>query len=220
MRSKPKSFASATAQASRPARVHRQNLRGGIDNCGAIPLSDADIERVIDAVSRDQLPHTEGFFFGATDGTEKEETLMILTAALAWLRTADASHYRTVYYRRVGEEAPCCGRQPARKGATDETYTVLYAEDVPHYAHGEVKARGPKTPSPGPQLDTDTSRPTNRIGTARSAAASSPSKTPMATSSPRLSRSMISSCTMPTPGSVSNSTPPGNVRRPVRSGDG
>ena len=25
-----------------------------------------------------------------------------------------------------------------------KTYTVLYAEDVPHYALGEVEARGPK----------------------------------------------------------------------------
>ncbi len=25
-----------------------------------------------------------------------------------------------------------------------KTYTLLYAEDVPHYAHGEVEARGPK----------------------------------------------------------------------------
>jgi len=25
-----------------------------------------------------------------------------------------------------------------------KTYTVLYAEDIPHYAHGEIEARGPE----------------------------------------------------------------------------
>jgi hypothetical protein len=37
------------------------------------------------------------------------------------------------------------------------TYTLLYAEDVPHYAHGEVKARGPKDAiARARKLDTDT----------------------------------------------------------------
>jgi hypothetical protein len=38
---------------------------GGVDNCEAIALEDADIEKIIDAVARDELPHTVGFFFGA-----------------------------------------------------------------------------------------------------------------------------------------------------------
>jgi hypothetical protein len=72
---------------------------GGVDNCEAIALEDTAIEKIIDAVARDDLPHTEGFFFGATDGTEKDETLLILNAALAWLRAEDAGAFRSVYYR-------------------------------------------------------------------------------------------------------------------------
>jgi hypothetical protein len=72
---------------------------GGVDNCEAIALEDAEIEKIIDAVARDELPHTVGFFFGATDGTEKDETLHILTAALAWLRTKEDRVFRTVFYR-------------------------------------------------------------------------------------------------------------------------
>jgi hypothetical protein len=38
-----------------------------------------------------------------------------------------------------------------------KTYTVLYAEDVPHYAQGEVEARGPKDAiARARKLDTDT----------------------------------------------------------------
>ena len=31
---------------------------GGVDNCEAIALEDADIEKIIDAVARDALPHS------------------------------------------------------------------------------------------------------------------------------------------------------------------
>ena len=71
----------------------------GVDNCKPIALGETDIEKIIDAVARDELPHTVGFFFGATDGTEKDETLHILTAALAWLRTKEDRVFRTVFYR-------------------------------------------------------------------------------------------------------------------------
>ena len=71
----------------------------GVDNCQAIALEDTDIERIIEAVARDSLPHTEGFFFGISDGTEKDETLHIFTKALAWLRTKDDTSSRTVSYR-------------------------------------------------------------------------------------------------------------------------
>ncbi len=72
---------------------------GGNDNCEPIPLRDADIERIIEAVARDALPHTEGFFFGVSDGTEKDDDLRIFKAALEWLRTGEPLISRTVYYR-------------------------------------------------------------------------------------------------------------------------
>ena len=71
----------------------------GIDNCQRIALDATDIEKIIDAVARDNLPHTEGFFFGASDGTEKDDDLRILAAALAWLRTDETGVSRTVFYR-------------------------------------------------------------------------------------------------------------------------
>ncbi len=71
----------------------------GVDNCREISLSLSDIENIIDAVARDDLPHTEGFFFGVSDGTEKEQTICIFTAALAWLRTEEHGICRTVSYR-------------------------------------------------------------------------------------------------------------------------
>jgi hypothetical protein len=72
---------------------------GGIDNCKAIDLDEADIEKIIDAVARDDLPHTEGFFFGVSDGTEKDEDLKILTAALAWLRAPEQGVFKSIHYQ-------------------------------------------------------------------------------------------------------------------------
>jgi hypothetical protein len=76
------------------------NFADGIDQCQRIDLSRTDIERLIEAVARDDLPHTEGFFFGASDGSETEETLRILRDALAWLRgEPDRANSRAIYYR-------------------------------------------------------------------------------------------------------------------------
>src|ERR1035437_1916005 len=36
-----------------------KTLAGGIDNCEPIALEDTDIERIIEAVARDDLPHTD-----------------------------------------------------------------------------------------------------------------------------------------------------------------
>ena len=71
----------------------------GVDNCRAIALEATDIEKIIEAVARDNLPHTEGFFFGASDGTEKQEDFRIFTTALKWMRDEENGVSRTVYYR-------------------------------------------------------------------------------------------------------------------------
>ncbi len=76
-----------------------QNFADGVDNCQPIYLEDADIEKIIDAVARDNLPHTQGFFFGNSDGTEKDEDLRILKAALAWLRADETGVFRSIRYR-------------------------------------------------------------------------------------------------------------------------
>ena len=71
----------------------------GIDQCQRIELSENDIEKIVDAVARDDLPHTEGFFFGASDGSEREETLRIFRDALQWLRTTESNVFRSIYYQ-------------------------------------------------------------------------------------------------------------------------
>jgi hypothetical protein len=72
---------------------------GGVDECQEIDLGLEKIQQIIDAVNAGDLPQTEGFFFGKTDGTEKEEDLKILKGALAWLQTKEPNIYRSVKYR-------------------------------------------------------------------------------------------------------------------------
>jgi hypothetical protein len=76
-----------------------QNFAEGVDECQQIDLDETAIEKIIDAVARDDLPHTTGFFFGETDGSEREETLRIFKAALEWLRTKEGVAFRSVFYR-------------------------------------------------------------------------------------------------------------------------
>lgn len=71
----------------------------GEDKCQEIHLDADDIQRIIEAVTRDELPHTEGFFFGESDGSEKPADLRILQAALDWLRTPQPNVWRSIYYQ-------------------------------------------------------------------------------------------------------------------------
>ena len=70
-----------------------------IDNCEEIEFDENALERIISAITANNLPHTEGFFFGASDGTEKDEDLKIFTAALAWLRATEQGVFKSVHYR-------------------------------------------------------------------------------------------------------------------------
>lgn len=72
---------------------------GGEDTCQQIYLTADHLQRIIDAVTRDELPHTEGFFFGESDGSEKSGDLLILNAALEWLRTEEPYVWRSIYYQ-------------------------------------------------------------------------------------------------------------------------
>lgn len=76
-----------------------QTFAHNIDNCEPIDLSADDLQKIIDAVARNALPYTEGFFFGVSDGTERDEDIRIFTAALEWLRTKETGVSRAVYYR-------------------------------------------------------------------------------------------------------------------------
>lgn len=76
-----------------------QNFAAGEDKCQEIFLSAENIQTVIQAVRKSQLPHTEGFFFGDSDGTESEEDIKIFNAALEWLKVKKQHEYRSIYYR-------------------------------------------------------------------------------------------------------------------------
>ncbi len=57
------------------------------DECQRIDLDAKDLRTIISAVKNKVLPHTEGFFFGASygDADEMFEDLKILNQALTWL---------------------------------------------------------------------------------------------------------------------------------------
>jgi len=59
----------------------------GVDECQEINLGADDIRRIITAIEARELPHTEGFFFGASDDSkeERKRDVEVFTKALAWL---------------------------------------------------------------------------------------------------------------------------------------
>jgi hypothetical protein len=76
-----------------------QTFADGKDECQDIDLSDKDIETIIQAITEANLPHTTGFFFGESDGSETEEDLRIFNAALAWLKSKEQHAWKSVKYR-------------------------------------------------------------------------------------------------------------------------
>ena len=62
--------------------------KGGQDadfNCAAVQLTAADLDRLEEDVRNGDLPHTGGFFFGASDGSEQEDDLAFIARARAAL---------------------------------------------------------------------------------------------------------------------------------------
>lgn len=69
------------------------------DDCNPISLDETQLQQIIHAIERNQLPHTEGFFFGTSDGSEKEDDVRVFRAALDWLHANDDECWRSVEYR-------------------------------------------------------------------------------------------------------------------------
>ncbi|XZE20323.1 phosphoglycerate kinase [Pirellulaceae bacterium SH449] len=64
--------------------LYRKKGGSGVDfNGNTVLLTLEDLERLEADVLNDDLPCTDGFFFGITDGTEKEEDLMFIENARA-----------------------------------------------------------------------------------------------------------------------------------------
>lgn len=71
--------------------------KGGRDemfNCTNLALSENDLESLERAVRDDALPHTQGFFFGKSDGSEKEDDLAFIAKARASITAGQRVFYR------------------------------------------------------------------------------------------------------------------------------
>lgn len=69
------------------------------DDCRRIHLGETGIKQIIRAIRKQELPHTTGFFFGESDGSERERDIRIFSDALKWLRGSTPDEFRSVYYQ-------------------------------------------------------------------------------------------------------------------------
>lgn len=91
-----------------------QTFAEGVDECQDIALDEDALDQIITAVANGDLPHTEGFFFGSSEGDEAEKArdIAIFEKAKVWLLSAPetdredpassapgAEFYRSVIYR-------------------------------------------------------------------------------------------------------------------------
>ncbi len=97
-----------------------ETFADGVDECQKIELSTEHLQSIIKAVEEESLPHTEGFFFGASAADpekyverygctmeeanaekeqEKQRDLHILRSAIAWLEAEEAGVWKAVTYR-------------------------------------------------------------------------------------------------------------------------
>jgi len=75
---------------------HLYRLRGGAArnfNCASVRLTLDDLAALEEAIQLNRLPETSGFFFGESDGSERDDDLAFIRAA----RTAIAEG-KAVYY--------------------------------------------------------------------------------------------------------------------------
>ncbi|WP_457663197.1 phosphoglycerate kinase [Sinorhizobium medicae] len=62
-------------------------------NCVALQLTAEDLDKLEQAIREDALPQTSGFFFGASDGSEKEDDLAFVAKAREALSTGHTVIY-------------------------------------------------------------------------------------------------------------------------------
>lgn len=76
-----------------------ESFADGKDECQRIHLSKDCIHMILAAIEAEDLPATSGFFFGESDGSEKDRDLRIFRDALSWLETDDPKAWRSIYYQ-------------------------------------------------------------------------------------------------------------------------
>jgi len=64
-----------------------QAFNEGKDDCSPIELTPKDLNQIADAIEKNELPYTEGCFFGSSEDHEggKKENIKIFRDAAAWL---------------------------------------------------------------------------------------------------------------------------------------
>lgn len=75
-----------------------------VDECQTIELSVEDMEKIIEALEGDYLPHTEGFFFRYDADEEhwaqqRAEAVATFKDAIEWLKADDPGVWKHVEYR-------------------------------------------------------------------------------------------------------------------------
>jgi hypothetical protein len=71
----------------------------GVDECQVIELNKEKIQQIVQATKDKKLPHTTGFFFGASTEEDDVETLETMDKIIKWLDTPDENHYKSVSYQ-------------------------------------------------------------------------------------------------------------------------
>lgn len=71
----------------------------GKDDCQEIYLNKEEMLKIITAIKQKELPHTEGFFFGASDGSEDEESIKTFQNAIEWLDNDEENTSKYIVYR-------------------------------------------------------------------------------------------------------------------------
>jgi hypothetical protein len=67
-------------------------------NCVTVQLTNADIEQLEADIRAKQLPHTEGFFFGSSDGKEFHDDLEFIAKARAAFAEAQTVYYTSWWF--------------------------------------------------------------------------------------------------------------------------
>jgi len=78
-----------------------ENFANGDDECQRIYLSPENLLQIIAAVEADDLPHTEGFFFGESDlsRNQKDADTTIFRSAYSWLLKDIEGVWKSIYYQ-------------------------------------------------------------------------------------------------------------------------
>lgn len=71
----------------------------GVDECQKIYLDADSLEKIKEAISNRELPHTTGFFFGESREDSDTDSEYFLNKAMQYLRDSKPGETRKVFYQ-------------------------------------------------------------------------------------------------------------------------